>query len=182
MSFGCRLPAGLRTGHGLAPERRPHGRLSSLRAPPAAIGFTLLEVLVALAIFALAAVVFGATYLNTLNAYEAATRRNANDENLRFVRAAVLTEASRDKAEEGGELDLGGNRRAHWQAEISPTNTVDLFSVTWTCEITDPARPEPFRATQTFLLLRPTWSDPVKRSALLDQVKGRILQIQGEAP
>ena len=55
-------------------------------------------------------------------------------------------------------------------------------TVTWTCEITDPARHEPYRATQTFLLLRPTWSDPVERSTLLDQAKQRILQIQGVAP
>ena len=150
--------------------------------PSTPAAFTLLEVLVALAIFALAAVVLGATYVNALNAYEAATRRNAYDEDLRFVRAALLTEPDRDKVEEGGELDLGTNRRARWQAEIASTNTVDLFSVTWTCEITDPARREPYRVTQTFLLLRPTWSDPVERSTLLDQAKQRILQIQGVAP
>jgi general secretion pathway protein I len=146
------------------------------------VAFTLLEVLVALAIFALAAVVLGATYVNALNAYEAATRRNEYDGDLRFVRATLLTEPDRDKVEEGGDVDLGGNKRARWQADVAATNTVDLFSVTWTCEITDPARREPYRVTQTFLLLRPTWSDPVERSALLDQVKQRILQIQGAAP
>lgn len=150
--------------------------------PSTPAAFTLLEVLVALAIFALAAVVLGATYVNALNAYEAATRRNEYDGDLRLVRAAVLTEPDRDKVEEGGDVDLGGNKRARWQAEIAATNTVDLFSVTWTCEITDPARREPYRVTQTFLLLRPTWSDPVERSTLLDQVKQRILQIQGAAP
>jgi general secretion pathway protein I len=79
-------------------------------------------------------------------------------------------------------VDLGGNKRARWQADIAATDTIDLFSVTWTCEITDSARREPYRVTQTFLLLRPTWSDPVARSTLLDQVKQRILQIQGVAP
>ena len=144
--------------------------------------FTLLEVLVALAIFAMAAVVLGATYVNALNAYEAAGRHNEYDTDLRFVRAALLTEPDRDKAEEGGDLDLGGNKRAHWQADIAPTDTVDLFSVTWTCEIVDPARPQPHRSTQTFLLLRPTWSDPVERTKLLDQVKQRILEMEGVTP
>jgi general secretion pathway protein I len=142
----------------------------------------LLEVLVALAIFALAAVVLGATYVNALNAYEMAARYNEYTEDLRFVRAALLTEPDRDKAAAGGDLDLGDNKRAHWQAEIAPTNTVDLFSVSWTCEITDPARRVPYRATQTLLLLRPTWSDPVERSKGLEQAKERILQIQGKAP
>jgi general secretion pathway protein I len=146
------------------------------------IAFTLLEVLVALAIFALAAVVLGATYVNALNAYEMAARHNEYTEDLRFVRAALLTEPDRDKAEAGGDLDLGDNKRAHWQAEIAPTNTVDLFSVTWTCEIADPARRQPYRTTQAFLVLRPTWSDPVERSKLLEQAKERILQIQGKAP
>jgi len=145
-------------------------------------GFTLLEVLVALAIFALAAVVLGATYVNALNAYEAATRRNGYSEDLRFARMVVLTEPDRKKVEEGGDLDLGGGKRARWQADVASTNTVDLFSVTWTCDITDPARPEPYRTSQTFLLLRPTWSDPVERATLLEQVRERILQSQGTTP
>jgi general secretion pathway protein I len=145
-------------------------------------GFTLLEVLVALAIFAMAAVVLGATYVNALNAYEAATRRNEYDEDLRFVRAAMLAEPDRDKVEEGGQLNLGGSKRARWQADIASTGTADLFAVTWTCEITDPARPQPYRVTQTLMLLRPTWSDPVERSQLLEQAKETILKLQGLAP
>ncbi|MDD2763813.1 MAG: prepilin-type N-terminal cleavage/methylation domain-containing protein [Opitutaceae bacterium] len=158
----------------------PDVPVSGLRSPASA--FTLLEVLVALAIFALAAVVLGATYVNALNAYEAATRRNEYGEDLRFVRAALLTETDREKAEAGVELDLGGGKRARWQADIAPTSTVDLFSVSWTCAITDPARREPHRVTQTFLLLRPTWSDPVERSVLLEEVRERIQQIRERAP
>jgi general secretion pathway protein I len=150
------------------------------RSTPSA--FTLLEVLVALAIFALAAVVLGATYVNALNAYEAVSRRNVYDADLRFVRSAVLTEPDRDKVEEGGDLDLGDGKRAHWQADVAATDTVDLFSVAWNCEINDPGRREPYRVNQTFLLLRPTWSDPVEHTKLLDQAKQRILQLQGAAP
>jgi general secretion pathway protein I len=139
-------------------------------------------VLVALAIFALAAVVLGATYVNALNAYEMAARHNEYTEDLRFARTALLTEPSREKAAAGGDLDLGDDKRAHWQADIAPTGTVDLFAVVWRCEITDPARREPYRVTQTLLLLRPTWSDPVERSKLLDQAKERILQLQGRTP
>jgi len=164
---GCRPPPSVRSG---------------IRYPQSPIAFTLLEVLVALAIFALAAVVLGATYVNALNAYEAATRRNQYDEDLRFVRAAVLTQSDRDKVEEGGQLDLGNNRRATWQADVAPTGTVDLFAVTWTCTIADPAKPQPYKITQTFMLLRPTWSDPVERSQLLADAKDRIAKIQGTAP
>ena len=156
--------------------------LSERSRPDSQPGFTLLEVLVALAIFAMAAVVLGATYVNALNAYEAVGRRNEYDADLQFVRAALLTEPDRDKAEEGGDLDLGGGKRAHWQADVAPTDSVDLFTVTWSCEINDPARQKPYHATQTILLLRPTWSDPVERTKLLDVVKQRILELQGVAP
>jgi len=155
---------------------------SGIRNPQSPIAFTLLEVLVALAIFALAAVVLGATYVNALNAYEAASRRNEYDQDLRFVRMAVLTQSDRDKVEEGGQMDLGDNKRATWQADIASTGTVDLFAVTWTCTITDPARPQPYKVSQTFMLLRPTWSDPVERSQLLADAKDRIAKIQGTAP
>ncbi len=182
MTFDRRpLDPGISSSGFPAEHRRPWHH-SGRRGPVAAIGFTLLEVLVALAIFALAAVVLGATYVNALNAYEAATRHNEYSEDLRFVRTAVLTEPDRNKVEEGGELALGGNKRARWQAEIASTNTVDLFSVAWTCAITDPSRHEPYRTSQTFLLLRPTWSDPVERSTLLEQARERILQIQETTP
>lgn len=183
--FGNRIPAVCVRNRGKCGKlpcalTAPEIPVSGLRSPASA--FTLLEVLVALAIFAMAAVVLGATYVNALNAYEAATRHNEYSEDLRFVRAALLTEPDRDKAEAGSELDLGGGKRARWHADIIPTNTVDLFSVAWTCEITDPSRREPYRTTRTFLLLRPSWSDPVERSTLLEQVRERIQQIQGAAP
>ena len=180
MNTGYRIPdTGEKIRRAAATPRR-HSGLSGIRYPLSA--FTLLEVLVALAIFAMAAVVLGATYVNALNAYEAASRHNEYEEDLRFARAAVLAEPDRDKAEEGGDLNLGGEKRARWQADIASTDTADLFAVTWTCVITDPARPAPYRITQTFLLLRPTWSDPVERSQLMDNAKKRILEMQGVAP
>ena len=182
MTFARRPQGTWKGSSGFLAEHRQPWHRSGRRGPVSTAGFTLLEVLVALAIFALAAVVLGATYVNALNAYEAATRRNEYSEDLRFVRTAVLTEPDRNKVEEGGELDLGGNKRARWQVEIASTNTVDVFSVAWTCEITDPSRHEPFRTSQTFLLLRPTWSDPVEHSTLLEQVRERIAQIQGTTP
>jgi general secretion pathway protein I len=146
-----------------------------------AAAFTLVEVLVALAIVAMAVVVLGSSYLNILNSYETATRGVQVSEDFAFARQLVLTEPDRTKLEQGGEFDVTGGRRAKWTTEIVSTNLADLFKVTFTCEIADPTRPEPEKIQQTFVLLRPTWSiDPVERSKLKEETKTRILEIQGK--
>src|SRR6476646_6093133 len=81
-------------------------------------GFTLLEVLVALCIFAMAAIVLGSAYLNILNSYEVLSRGMQVNEDFTFARQLVLTEPDRKKLEQGGEFDTTGNRRARWTAEI----------------------------------------------------------------
>ena len=48
-------------------------------------GFTLLEVLVGIAILAMAAVVLGAAYVNTLGAHEAVARRAAAGSGMDYL-------------------------------------------------------------------------------------------------
>jgi general secretion pathway protein I len=146
-------------------------------------GFTLLEVLVALAIFAFASVVLGSAYVNILNAYEIAGRTNEHDADTGFARQQLLTEPDRTKAEEGDNFDVPGGRHVTWRSEIEPTETADLFQVTFTCEISDPgASTTPPPAKETFLLLRPTWADPVENGKLLQAAKDRIAELQGKDP
>lgn len=142
-------------------------------------GFTLLEVLVALAVFALTAIVLGAAYLNILNSYEVVSRHSVVGEDIVFARQLVLTEPDRLKLEKGGEFETAGGRRAQWSVEITSTTMPDLFTVVFKCEVSDPNRPEPDRVTQTFTLLRPTWSiDPAERDKLRQETRTRILELQ----
>ena len=60
-------------------------------------GFTLLEVLVALVVFAMAAVVLGSSYLNVLNTYEVAARGMTVNEDFAFARDLVLREPNRKR-------------------------------------------------------------------------------------
>lgn len=144
-------------------------------------GFTLLEVLVSLSIFAFAAVVLGSAYLNILNSYEAVSRGAQIGEDFAFARQLVLTEPDREKLERGGEFDTVSGLRARWNVEITSTNVADLFNVAFNCEISDPARPEPQRLVQTFRVLRPTWViDPGERGKLKEEAKTRILELQGQ--
>jgi len=143
-------------------------------------GFTLIEVLVALAIFALTAVVLGGAYLNVLNSYEAARRANMSDEDVYFARSQLLAQSNLQSAQSGAEFD-DGDRHVKWTADIEPESTTDLFSVTFTCTITEPSAPQPRTVVEAFDLLRPTWSDPAARSTLRQNAADRIALAQGKA-
>jgi len=140
-------------------------------------GFTLLEVLAALMIFALTAVVMGAAYLNVLNAYAAAEQTNANDDDIAFARSQLLAISDLTTAQVGQEFD-DDTRHVKWTTQIDPTNTTDLFTVTFTCVLTDPTK-SPRTVTETFMLLRPTWSDPTAESNLRQAAANRIALVQG---
>jgi prepilin-type N-terminal cleavage/methylation domain-containing protein len=155
---------------------------SSVLRRPVARGFTLLEVLISLLIFVMAAVVLGSSYVNVLNGYDLAQRAEARNEDIEFARAQLLAEPDHDKAEQGGEFDSANARHASWHAQIDPTQTADLFAVAFTCEINDPSAPKPETVTENFMVLRPTWSDPTKRSTLLAAAKEQIDKIQGVVP
>ena len=140
-------------------------------------GFTLIEVLIALSIFALAAVVLGAAYVNVLLSYEIAGRSTQGDEDVKFARAQLLAIADPKKIEDGGDFDSPGGRRAHWSAQIEPTETADLFLVHFLCEINDPATTDPQKIAQDFRVLRPTWSDPADRDKLRQNARQRIQEL-----
>jgi len=145
--------------------------------------FTLFEVLVALSIVAMAVVVLGSSYLNVLNSYEVVRRGVLINEDFAFARQQVLREPDRKKLEQGGEFETAGGRRARWEVEIVSTSIPDVFTVVFTCEIADPTRTEPEKISQSFSVLRPTWSiDAAERGKLKEEIKTRILELQGKKP
>lgn len=153
-----------------------------MRRPPpsssADAGFTIIEVLVALMIFTMAAVVLGSTYVNVLTAYQTAARGYQRNQDVRFARAAVLSEPDREKVEKGGDFQGTNDRRVVWKAAIEPTETADLFTVNFECEITGPEFKQPEHTKESFRVLRPTWSKDNERETRRAESRGRILQMQ----
>ena len=129
-------------------------------------GFTLIEVLVGLAIFALAALLLAAAYVNTLTAYATVARRNEHAQDWKLVYVSLLAEPDREIIEKGGELILPDNRRARWSAQITPTPVADLFQVSLQCDVTGTAMTAPWSQAMSFMLLRPTWSESDAREKL----------------
>lgn len=163
----------------------PNGTLSPRPTAGARRGrraFTLLEVLVALAIFAMASVMLASAYVNILNGYEIVQRGVKNNEDVAFARTIVLREPDRTKLEQGGEFDSANNRHVKWGVEIASTNEADLFTATFTCEVSDPTVPgDPEKTVETFTVLRPTWTvDQAEHDKLRENAKSRILEIQGK--
>ena len=144
-------------------------------------GFSLVEVLMALTIFALAAIILGSSYVNVLTSYSIASQTAASSEDLAYARSLVLTQPDITKLQEGGEFETVAGRHAKWSAEITPTTTADLFTVVFSCEFAAANAGDPEKIVQTFTVLRPTWSiDPAARSQLRQDAKTRILELQGK--
>ena len=137
-------------------------------------GFTLIEVLISLAIFALASVVLAVAYLNVLGGYQSAARRQQGEEEWKLVRAVVLSEADREKVEAGGQLLLPDKNSLHWTATIESTTVADLFAVTIRAEREITVGNETRAREQKIFLLRPHWSDPAERNQLRAASQDRL--------
>jgi len=144
-------------------------------------GFTLVEVLMAIAIFALSAVILASAYVNVLNSYMIVERTAHSSADVSFARSIVLTEPDRKKLEQGGEFDTIDGRHTKWEVEVLSTSTADLFTVNFTCTISAVGELEPQKTGQTFTVLRPTWSiDAAERSKLREAAKTRIAEMQSK--
>ena len=148
---------------------------------PQGRGFTLIEVMVALMIFALTAVVLGGAYVNVLNSFEIARKANLNDDDLSFARSQLLSQSDLPTAQAGAEFD-DGDRHVKWTADIEPASTTDLFTVTFTCVITPSSGADAKTMVESFMLTRPTWSDTAARSTLRQAAADRIAGVQGKQP
>lgn len=141
-------------------------------------GFTLLEVLIALAVFAGAVMVLGGAYVNVLNGYARVADAAREDQDIRFARQSILSEPDREEVEAGGDFETADGRRVTWQVLIEPTEVADLFSVTFTCELGGSVDQEPRVVEQRFRLLRPSWSEADERQTLRAEAAQRIARLQ----
>lgn len=142
--------------------------------PSGAGGFTFLEVLVALAIFAFSGLVLASAYLNVLSAQHAALQRDANAADCRLAREALWAEPALEKVTVWNDLELPDERTARWRATITPTKTADLFEVTLEIELPAGGTRKETTITEVCRLLRPTWSQPAERETLRAEARSKL--------
>ncbi len=139
--------------------------------------FTLVEVLIAIAILATAAIALGIGYVNVLTGYEIARQATVSEPEMRFARMQLLAQPDVELARQGGEFDASDGRRVRWTASIDPTQLADLFTVTFECEIVGTGAQNGQKVQQVFRVLRPTWSAEADRASLRAASRDRITKI-----
>ena len=167
---------------GLAAARpAPHGTSLSAEALAKADGpaskqrgFTLLEVLVALVIFAFSGLMLASAYVNVLSAHQAALHRDVLAPDRRLVREALFAQPVLEKVEAWNDLTLPGDRAARWRATVTPTPIADLFDVALEIELPPVDGKKQPAITETCRLLRPTWSQPADREKLRVDARSRL--------
>jgi len=141
-------------------------------------GFTLLEVILSLALFTAAVGAFATAYVNVLNALHAVRVDQAFEQDMALIRRQALTLESVEDLEAGGEVVTGSHGYATWSAEYAYTGVADLFEVTLFVELWPADADESMEVEETFHLTRPSWSDPLEREALRAETRERHLERQ----
>jgi len=141
-------------------------------------GFSLIEVLIALALFAIASNIIGSAFINPLPSRERNNDNSYRDIAIQTARKQLLLEKNIDDAEDGGSVETLELGEVDWYAEIIPTDMVDLFEVNLFIEFFDVKDDQSSNYNETLLLLRPTWSESDERSSLLQDKKEDLLDIR----
>ncbi len=141
-------------------------------------GFTIIEVMLALALFGVAVTTFTAAYLNIINAISAIQVDQAYEQDLSMIRLAAFSIVDIEDLEEGGEVYTGSHGEASWKVEYEPTVVADLFKVRLLIEIQGSEKGGAKEVEEMHYLMRPTWSDPVERAELRANTRDRLLAKQ----
>lgn len=147
--------------------------------------FTILEVMVATAIFAVAVVGLAAAYINILTNIEVVKEDLALENELSLVRTKILLEPELERVEQGGDINTATHGVAQWNAVVEPTETADLFRVTLEITLEGGERGEGVeerKVEQTLYVLRPDWSDPLERENLRSARRDQLEELKRSRP
>lgn len=136
-------------------------------------GFTLLEVLLALTLFAAAVVVLTSSYLNIIEGMAAVRLDREFEQEVRWVREQVLSQVDLEELAKGGDVRTPSEATVTWTVTVQPAPMVDLFTVDLQVEMLG-AKQTLRRHHEQLTVLRPSWSEPTERGQLLEEAKKRI--------
>ncbi len=132
-------------------------------------GMTLIEVVVALAIFTSVVAVLSQAVTIALNVMADLDTDRSREQEFRFAMREILQVSGREEFEDGGDIETLGSGTITWQATIEETEMLDLFKVMISMEwlAQGDYLSGPVVREQEVYLLRPAWSYADERSSLL---------------
>lgn len=147
-------------------------------------GFTLIEVLLSLALFTIAGLVLASAYVTILDNLDRVKLDQALEDELALVRTQVLLQPELEEIEKGGDIPTVNYGYARWTARVTPsTRIADLFRVDLEIGLDGDGDRRPARTlTQTLWVLRPDWSVPTDRDNLRAQRRKEIQEASRARP
>jgi len=149
-------------------------------------GFMLVEVLIALALFGLSAVILvDGAFVATRVAREMVDTREL-EQDLIWVRSQILRIADYEKFSEGGEIESLSMGDVSWETEVEMTDVLDLYKVILRLDYdgNDDYGIEPGQRESAMYLLRSTWGGhgdfSTDRARLLDECRRKMQDHQDE--
>lgn len=136
-------------------------------------GFSLIEVVIAIAIAGVAFIVLTETFFNVLLTLDSLEAETDLEKDIRFVRREIVAIADRDEVEDGGTITTLDHGPAEWEVALEETDILDLFRVHLSITF-EPRDADPVQYEETLYILRPTWSDPIISSSILAEARDRI--------
>ena len=128
-------------------------------------GFTLLEVLLATALFAVSSTALVQVVLNTLSAVNAQATWSSDAVDQAFVVDQIAAIDDRIRFEAGGTLTSPSGQVVHWSTRNEPTDIIDLHAIEVRLEW-QPFEQRPARELlQKHYWYRPWLSEPSERAA-----------------
>lgn len=128
---------------------------------PGSRGFTLLEIVAALAIFALAVTVLSTAYAAGITARGAIRADRERETVVRYVSETVAALPGRAEVAAGGTGRLPAGQEMRWQARVTPLDYTGLYAVDISLEYGRPAAV----GTERLELYRPAWATPAEAQA-----------------
>lgn len=132
--------------------------------------FTLIEAVVALALFTLCAGILLQTLAGTRLALFNGLRGAASDADRRLAVRSILAAPDMRAATKDGRLTNLDGDVLRWRCEVTPTAVADLHKISMYLR-KEKKDGDTTEDTVTLFALRPAWSDPVARAAMIESKK-----------
>lgn len=133
--------------------------------------FTILEVVAALAIFAVSATVLASAYVNVLLAYQALERDQRVQQDIRTLYLEVLNIETREDFEEGGFRSVPHLGEVNWRTDLEIRGVANLFRAEIHLTFRDPDTDRAVEQRRVFTLFRPDWATEDENAPLRERTR-----------